>query len=257
MMNSKLMRLLRDNVNASARKPFQVEAQDGGEEATLYIYDVIVSDEWEAEVFGGVAPETFVKTLANITAPTIHLRFNSPGGSVFAARAMEAAIRGHSSKIIAHVDGYAASAASILAVVCDEVEMAQGAMMMIHNGWCLAIGNSNELMDVAALLEKLDATLAQTYANKTGIKPEEVAAMMNAETWMTGQEAVDLGFADRLMDFEAKAEAKAWNLAAYERAPVAPAPEPAEQPEEPEAACTAPVDTEEMARRLRLIEIGV
>jgi ATP-dependent Clp protease protease subunit len=83
-------------------------------------------------------------------------------------------------------------------VVCDEVLIAPAAMFMIHNAWTIAMGDRNDLLDTAALLEKVDGTLAAKYAARTGMKAEEVAKLMDAETWYTGQEAVDARFADGL-----------------------------------------------------------
>lgn len=213
-----LLRLLADNRRAP--RCFKIAAE--ANEATVYLYDVIVSDQLTAEWFGGVAPEPFVKALNEITTPVIHLRINSPGGDVFAARVIEQALREHSAEIIVHIDGYAASAASIVAMAGDQIEIAQGGFVMIHNAWTVAFGNAQDLLDMAALLEKIDVTLAQTYSDKTGKTVEDIKAMMAAETWLSGQEAVDAGFANRLyQSTENKTEAK-WNLAAYAKAPPSP-----------------------------------
>lgn len=214
---NRLLRLFRDNAKAQGRKPLKAEAT--GEEATLYLYDIICDDEWDAEWWGGVAPESFVKELNAISAPVIHLRINSPGGSVFGARAIEAAIRAHPSKIVAHVDGYAASAASLVAVACDEIEILKGAFLMIHKAWSFVVGNADEIMETAALLEKIDESLAKTYADKSGLDVADIAAMMAAETWMDGDEAVEKGFADRLSEGKAKNAAGGWDLSAYEHSP--------------------------------------
>ncbi|OIO03161.1 MAG: peptidase S14 [Desulfovibrionaceae bacterium CG1_02_65_16] len=211
-MPNQLMRLLRDNAQARARLPLKAEVS--GDEATLYLYDVIVSDDY----WGGIGAESFVKELLSITAPVIHIRINSPGGEVFAARAIEAAIREHKSKCIAHVDGCAASAASFVAIACDEVEISAGALFMIHRAWCLEAGNCEDFTKTAAWLEKVDGTLAATYASETGLELPEIIRMMSDETWMTAQESVDLGFADRIAEPAAKAQA-GWNLSAYSRAP--------------------------------------
>ena len=226
MRHNRLMQLLRDNAKAEARKPIRAEVN--GDEATVYLYDVIVSDDY----WGGVSAESFVRELNAITADTIHLRINSPGGEVFAARCMEAAIKGHPAKVIAHVDGYAASAASFVAISCDEVRMAPGAFMMIHKAWMLTAGNADDLTQAAALLDKLDGTLAETYAQKCGKKPDEMAALMADETWFTAQEAVDAGLADAVDEAAPKAQA-AWNLGVYAQAPVrAEEPQPSDKPEE-------------------------
>lgn len=211
-MPNRLMRLLRDNAQARARLPFKAEAS--AEEATLYIYDVIVSDGF----WGGVEAEEVVKELMSLSAPVIHIRINSPGGEVFAARAIEDAIRRHPSKCIAHVDGYAASAASIVATACDEVEIVPGGFFMIHRAWTLEAGNCEDFAKTSAWLAKVDDTLRDTYATDTGQKPDDIMRMMEDETWMNAQESIDLGFADRIAEAPAKTQAS-WNLSVYSKAP--------------------------------------
>jgi ATP-dependent Clp protease, protease subunit len=120
--------------------------------------------------------------------------------------------------------------------------MAPGALFMIHKAWTMTYGNADDLMGEAALLEKIDGTLADTYAARTGKEAAEVMDLMAAETWFTAQEAVDAGFADRIAESQTKAKA-AWNLSAYAKAPtVEPEPEP--KPE------FAQVDAAAMKRRL-------
>lgn len=216
MLNSeRYMRLLHDNAKAACRRPLVAESK--GEEATLYLYDVIAGSRVEAEWFGGVCPEDFVKTLSGLTAKKIHIRINSPGGSVFGGRAIEAAIRAHGAEIIGHVDGYAASAASFVAVACSSLEMQRGAFLMIHKAWTCMCGNANDMKDTAEFLEKVDGTLAETYAQKCGKPKEEMAAMMEAETWLTAEEALEIGLADSIENADAKASA--WDLSAYAKAP--------------------------------------
>ena len=237
-----LFRLLAEN-RATPGRRFEVRAAAGADEAEVFLYDAIVSDGLEAEFFGGVAPEPFVKALRAITARTINLRINSPGGSVFAARAIEQALRDHPARIVAHIDGLAASAATFVAMAADEVVMGKGALFMVHKAWTMAFGNADDLMDTAALLDKIDGTLVQTYADRTKKPAEQVSAWMAAETWFTAQEAVDAGFADRIAEDDAKARAGAWNLAAYGRAPL-----PEQQP--------ATADAAALLRRLALAALS-
>jgi len=203
----------------------QFKAEKTPESATIYLYDAIVSSDMEAEYYGGVAPKAFIAELKAIDAPIINLRINSPGGSVFAARAMEQAMREHKAKIVAHVDGYSASAASFLMMAADEIVMAPGAMVMIHKAWTVAYGNADDLRSQADLLEKIDGTLVDTYAARTSKDPAEIAQWMAAETWFTADEAVAAGLADRKSETGAKAETK-WDLSAYANAPKQPEPEP-------------------------------
>ena len=245
-MHHKLLKLFADN-RKTPRK-FEIRSEKGSNEAEIFIYDAIVSDEAEAEWFGGVAPQSFVKALREIKADTIHLRINSPGGSVFAARAIEQALREHKAKVVAHIDGLAASAATFIAMAADEVVMAPGALFMIHKAWTIAFGNADDLRGEATLLEKIDGTLADTYASRTGKSAAEMLELMAAETWFTAQEAVDAGFATRIADEAPNARA-AWNLSAYDKAPKLPEPEP--QPE------SNAIDAAAFLRRLQVAELAV
>lgn len=224
-MHTKLARLMADNraLRSPARR-FEVKA--AANEATVYVYDTIVDTPAEAEYWGGVDAETFVRAVADLTAPLIHVRINSPGGSVFAARTMETALRQTRAKVITHVDGFAASAASYLALAGDEVEISDGAFFMIHKAWAFAMGNADDLVSTAALLEQIDASLADTYAKRTGLEREQIAAMMAAETWIGAQDAVQMGFAHRVAPDakDTSAQALAWNLAAVGQ------PAPAQEP---------------------------
>lgn len=206
---NRLMQLITDNLNAP-RKP--VRADVSGDEANIYLYDAIDS-------YWGISAEAFAKELSAITAPTINLRINSPGGDVFDARAIATAITNHSSTIIAHIDGLAASAATYVALAANEVRMADGGFFMIHQAWTLAWGNSAELRDMATLLDKVDASIVNDYAKKTGKSVDQIKEWMAAETWFSAQEALDNGFVDQVATSEA-AENR-WNLAAYANAPKA------------------------------------
>jgi ATP-dependent Clp protease protease subunit len=162
-------------------------------EATIWLYDIVGEDLW-----GGVSAKTFANDLAQITAPVIHLRINSPGGDVFDARAMVTALRQHPSRIIAHVDGLAASAASYIAMACDEIEMAQGAFLMIHNAWGVVVGNRHNLLEMAVTLEKVDASILADYQSRSQQSAEVIQDWMDAETWFTAAEALEAGFVDRV-----------------------------------------------------------
>lgn len=215
-MRNKLLNLLASNAK---RGSFKAEGN------TIFIYDVIVSDEMEAEFFGGVSATAFSKMLKGMSGP-ISLRINSPGGDVFAARAMSAAMKEYDGEITAYVDGCAASAASILAVAADRCVMADGSFMMIHKAWTFTVGNGDEHLQTAALLEKIDASIASTYAAKSGKDAAEFVEMMAAETWFNAEEAIANGLADEMaVDPKAAAKNKAdgllWNLTAFDKAPKA------------------------------------
>ena len=213
-----LIKLLASNKNRPERLPqSRIVAQ--GDETEIYIYDAIVADDETAYWWGGVSAETLVPAIRDIKSGTVRLRINSPGGDVFAAQAICQAIRDTGARVIAHVDGYAASAATVIA---------EGGFYMIHNAWTWAMGNANDLTATAALLTKIDGSLAAQYAKKSGMAVDDVRAAMDAETWYTAEEAVAAGLIDRVAAGK-KAEA-AWNMSAYAKAPKVAPPEP-EQPD--------------------------
>lgn len=202
-----LMNLLKDN---KGRGYFKAEATEN--ETTLYIYDVIVSD----DSFGGVSALNIIKELKAIKTGTISLRINSPGGDVFAARAIEQAIKEHPLNITAYIDGLAASAASYIAIAASNVVMAEGSFLMIHKAWTMAMGNADDFTKTAELLSKVDDSLVNTYAEKTKQDPEKIKEWMTNETWFTANEAVDLGFSNEISK---PVKNTAWNLSAYASAP--------------------------------------
>ena len=204
----RLMQMLK--ANADKPKLFRIENLAG--ESTIYLYDVIDS-------FFGINAQEFVSELSAIKSPTINLRINSPGGDVFDARAMATAINNHPSDIIAHIDGLAASAATYVALAANEVRMSEGGFFMIHKAWTLAFGNSADMRAMAGLLDKIDATIVNDYAKKTGKSADDIIAWMAAETWFTAQEALDNGFVDSITA-GVKAQNN-WDLAAYINAPKA------------------------------------
>lgn len=215
MHRNKLLKLLASNAK---KGEFRAEGN------TIFLYDVIVSSKAEAEWFGGVDAETFVQTLAGMTGD-VSLRINSPGGDVFAARAMAQAIREHGGTVTAYVDGYAASAASFISSVADKTVMAPGAMIMIHKARSIAMGTADDFTATAVLLDKIDETIIQTYidaAEKREVTPPDFAAMMAAETWFNGQEAMAAGLADEAIVDSIKVAARAsaqWDFSAYANAP--------------------------------------
>lgn len=245
-MKNPLNKLLADN---RGKGIFRAEA--AGDEATVYLYDIIVSDSY----WGGVSALDFAKQLTAIDAKTIHLRINSPGGEVFAGQAMAQTIREHGANIIAHVDGYAASAASWIALACDEVVISEGGMFMIHKAMTVAWGNADDMKETASLLDKVDAILVKTYAKETGQEEQQILDWMAAETWFNADEAIAYGFADRIAEAAPK-NATQWNLTAWAKAPppaAVTAPAPVDDPVKPEAVDDT-TTTEHLRRRLKLAE---
>lgn len=217
---SKLQTLLASNRGRAAAPRALVT---NGDETTIYLYDSIVSDDITAEWWGGVSAQSLVPQIRGIKGGTVHFRINSPGGDVFAAQAICQAIRDTSAHVIAHIDGYAASAATVIATAADEIRASEGAMYMVHCGWTFAMGNAIEMRATADLLDKVDGTISAQYARKTGLPEAKVLAIMQAETWYTAQEAVDAKFIDSISE-SPKVKAT-WDLSAYANAPAPAAPE--------------------------------
>jgi ATP-dependent Clp protease protease subunit len=177
------------------------------DEATIYLYGDIGG-------YFGVDHLEFVKEFNKITASEIHLRVDSGGGDIFAARAIKTAIQQHKAKVIAHVDGLAASAASFLIMGCDEIEIVDGGFIMIHNAMSFMdifgyfnINDLNELItDIGkevALHEKLNESIANDYCAKCKKKTkDDFMSYMDAETWFDASEALAIGMVDRIYDGE-------------------------------------------------------
>jgi ATP-dependent protease ClpP protease subunit len=205
----------RDRVRAflggKSKRP-RIEAAAGSNEATVYVYDYIG---WL-----GVEAEPFVRELAALQVDTIHVRINSPGGDVFDGRTIANALKHHRAHVVCHVDGLAASIASIIAIAGDEVRMAEGSFMMVHNPWVFAIGDANDLRELAYTLDKIGASLRDSYVQRSGIDAGEIQRMMDEETWMDAAEAVALGFADVAEGQEGDESASArFDLSVFDHAP--------------------------------------
>lgn len=182
-------------MRVSNRSPFRHDVkgsyriENKKDEAHVYLYDEI--SDWF-----GISAEQFVKDLAEITSKTIHLHVNSPGGSVFDGTAIYNALKQHSAKIISHVDGLAASIASVIIMAGDEVRMGDNAFLMIHEPWSIVLGSAEDLRKEADLLDKVSGTIAKTYMDKTGKDESEIKDLMSEETWFTAEEALEAGFID-------------------------------------------------------------
>lgn len=207
--------------------------ENGVSSTEILLYDEIGEDPWFG---GGISAKSFVEDLQAIDTEEIHLRINSPGGNVFEGITMLNAIRRHPAKVIAHVDGLAASAASVIAMGADEVVMSRNAELMIHEASGLVMGNAGDMQDMADLLAKQSDNLAAVYAEKAGGSPASWRKAMQVETWYTDKEAVAAGLADRVDSGKTtpdKAKAR-FNLAVYNYAGRSEAPEPILPAEPPE-----------------------
>lgn len=198
----------------SERQFYTIQAK-ADDVAEVWIYDQIGESFWSE----GVTAKQFVKDLVAIKAQRIDLHINSPGGSVFDGVAIFNALRNHPAKVTTFIDGIAASIASIIALAGDQVTMAGNALYMIHNPWGFAQGDSAEMRKMADMLDKVRETLLVTYREKTGKDDEELTALLDAETWMTADEALAHGFIDEVtgeVKMAALFDLKAFG---YQRAP--------------------------------------
>lgn len=224
------------------------------EGAVLWLYDAIASDEEEAAWWGGIAPATFISALKGMSGP-VTLRINSPGGSVFGAQAMVAAMREYPDAITAQVDSLAASAASVIAAECARCVMVPGSMMMIHKAWGMAIGNEGDMRQTADLLAKIDGQIAGTYARRTEGDAARFLDLMRAETWFSPEEAVAEGLADEVKADNTQRPKAQWDLSAFAHAPAVDPAEPPPAPEpEPKTDLIA-TRTRQLAARLVANEI--
>ena len=136
------------------------------------------------------------------------VHINSPGGDVFAGAAIYSALRAHKGNVTVQIVGIAASAASVIAMAGDEVLISPVAYMMIHNPWTLAQGDANEMEHQAEILREIGNGLVAAYAQKTGLETDEIKRLLDAETYMNAETAVELGFADGML-FESTADLNA------------------------------------------------
>jgi len=180
---------------------YRIQAKDN--EAEVLIYDEIG--------FFGVSAKDFINDFQKISPDaTINLRINSPGGEVFDGLAIFNLIRAHKGEVITTIDGLAASMASAIALAGNKVIMPENAYMMIHNPWGIAIGDAQDMADMADFLEKLNGTLANIYVKKSGKEQDEIRNLMDQETWLTAAEAKDLGLADEVSEAKKLAARANW-----------------------------------------------
>lgn len=168
--------------------------------AEILLYGVIGGYDWETgKVLDG---KSFVKDLQDLgdDVDEIDLRIHSVGGSVWEGRAIYNALRRHSASITAHIDGMAASMATVVAMAADTVIMAEQAWFMIHNPWTMTWGDSRDLRKTADMLDKTRSLLIKAYQRHAELSTEDLEAALDEETWYTADEALEAGFIDYIFD---------------------------------------------------------
>jgi ATP-dependent protease ClpP protease subunit len=176
---------------------FKMEAS-GDDRAEITIYDTIGYDWWNDS---GVTAKDFDRELKALgDVKEILLRINSPGGVVYEGQAIYNLLLNHPAKVIARVDGLSASAASLVMMAADEIEIPENAFVLIHEPSGVCMGMADDMEAVAADLRRMTDLFATIYAKRTGMSEDDVRALMKEDRLMTGAEAVDLGFGDRMLE---------------------------------------------------------
>jgi ATP-dependent Clp protease, protease subunit len=165
------------------------------ETGEIFLYDAIGDPYW-----GMIGAESVIGDLAKMGGKRITMRIASPGGSVDEGRLIYNALKRYQGGVDVVVDSSAYSIASYIAMAGDRIVMAKNAMMMVHNPWTMAMGDSSELRKVADVLDKYRDSIIDAYTDRSGKDRKQVVSILNAETWYTAQEAVDAGFATEVGD---------------------------------------------------------
>lgn len=170
------------------------------DEESITIFDPVGYDPWSGE---GVTAKRISAALRSIGNKDVTVLINSPGGDVFEGFAIYNLLREHSGKVTTKVLGVAASIASVIALAGDEIQISRAGFFMVHNAWGVAVGNRHDMQKMAELLEPFDKAIADIYVARAGVNEKEAIALMDAETWIGGSDAVKQGFADVLLPSDA------------------------------------------------------
>ena len=181
-------------------KKFWNWVRDSDEGRTLYLNGVISEETWWGDE---VTPKMFKDELLAGTGD-ITVWINSPGGDVFAAAQIYNMLMDYTGKVTVKIDGLAASAASVIAMAGGDVYMSPVSMIMIHNPSTIAIGDSEEMLRAKALLDEVKESIINAYELKTGLSRTKLSHLMDAESWMNANKAIELGFADKIMFMESE-----------------------------------------------------
>lgn len=176
---------MKDNLSALLR----VRNLANGD-AALYFYGEIVSDWWDAWSSVDKYPEAIRRMLDGLNGEHLHIYINSPGGSVFAGMAIYNMLSRYKGRKTVHVDGIAASIASVIAMVGDVIEMPENTMLMIHRAWASVAGNTEELSHYAELLAKVDNAVVSVYSERLNVTDdvERVIELMGKESYLSAAE---------------------------------------------------------------------
>lgn len=166
----------------------------------ITMFEVIGEDYWSG---GGITAKKVTSQLRAIGDRPVEVQINSPGGDMFEGIAIYNVLREHSQPITIKVMGMAASAASIIAMAGDDIRIGAASFIMIHNCWVMAMGNRHDLKETAEFLAPFDQAMVDLYAARSGQKTTDIAAWLDAETYMSGSQAIERGFANSLLSADA------------------------------------------------------
>lgn len=169
----------------------------GSDSAELYIYGVIGGD-WFGEGITAKMVADDLKALGKVK--TIDVRINSEGGNVFDGKAIYSLLVENSASIHVKIDGLAASAASFIAMAGNQIDIAEGAFVMVHDAYGVAFGRAEDMRAYATLLDTVNSTIREVYVARTKQTDAKINKWMKDETWFTAKEAVLNGFADKMTD---------------------------------------------------------
>jgi ATP-dependent Clp endopeptidase proteolytic subunit ClpP len=171
---------------------YNIKAEASSKSADVYIFD-------EIGTFGLTA-QSFIEEIKSYKDTPMSLHINCVGGDVFEGMAIYNVLKKRTARTTVYIEGIAASMGSVIALAGDEVIMAENSLFMIHNAWGGAMGEATEIRKTAALLDKISGEIADIYTKKTNLPYNRVQEMMDEETWLSADEAYNLGFIDSISD---------------------------------------------------------
>lgn len=180
------------NADAAGVRPAALDQGDN----VITMFDVIGEDWWTG---GGVTAKKVAAQLRAIGDRPVEVQINSPGGDMFEGLAIYNVLREHPQDITVKVMGMAASAASVIAMAGDKIQIGAASFLMIHNCWVVAMGNRHDMAEVSEFLSPFDQAMADVYSQRSGQKVADCAKWMDQETYMSGSVAIERGFADELL----------------------------------------------------------
>ena len=191
---------------------------DAAKKAELLIYDTIGLDFWTSS---GVTAKQVRDSLASLDGvDELAVRINSPGGDVSEGTAIYNALSRWPGRVVVHIDGMAASVATLVAMAGDEIRTAENAMWMVHQPWTGAVGDAPEMRRVADVLDRFWSAMLTTYSRRTGRRSETISNRVEragGEWWMTAEEAVKEGFSDAVE--QPSKEAQVFGLSRFRNVP--------------------------------------